>query len=92
MCDDYLDYDLKTFVSRTMHYNVTPSQRHLNYAGRGGIYKLRLEQHLIYSSAACVVLDVAKGLGIVGQRKVLTKRIYREHIIRPRLVCKSILI
>ena len=26
------------------------------------------------------------------QPKVLTKRIYREHIIRPRLVCKSILI
>ena len=56
------------------------------------VYKLQPEQHLIYSSAACVVLDVAKGLGIVGQRKVLTKRIYREHIIRPRLVCKSILI
>ena len=23
MCDDSLDYDLKTFVSQTMHYNVT---------------------------------------------------------------------
>ena len=23
MCDDYLDYDLKTFVGHTMHYNVT---------------------------------------------------------------------
>ena len=57
-----------------------------------GIYKLRLEQHLIYSSEACVLLDVAKGPGSVGLLRVLTKRIYREHIIRPRLVCKSILI
>lgn len=57
-----------------------------------GIYKLRLEQHLIYSSEACVMLDVAKGPGSVGLPRVLTKRIYREHIIRPRLVCKSILI
>ena len=30
-----------------------------------GIYKLRLEQRLIYSSGACVMLDVAKGPGSV---------------------------
>ena len=84
-------------VSPSMHYNVTPSHRHLNYAGLGYLQittwaAFNLQRQL----GARVMSDVAKGPAWTWWKclgaKVLTKRIYREHIIRPRLVCKSILI
>ena len=80
----------KVFVH--LHYNVTPSQRHLNYAGLGYLQiTARAAFNLQRQLGARVMSDVAKG-PVRGRSKVLTKRIYREYIIRPRLVCKSILI
>ena len=52
----------KVFVH--LHYNVTPSQRHLNYAGLGYLQiTARAAFNLQRQLGACVMSDVAKGPG-----------------------------